>query len=290
MRKLLVPVILIIFLLTGNTSFAQSTFFTSNEYGISFGGSQYFGDLNENYGFHTVNMAYGIYGRRRMSSYIALKLSANYTQVGYDDKFNTIPYKVSRNLNFKSKVIEASFQAEFNFFRFITGDKNFRFTPYLTGGIGAFYYNPYTTYNGYTYDLRPLGTEGQNTGLYDARKYSKIGVCFPIGAGIKYWIAPGVNFTFEIADRLTMTDYLDDVSQTYVGADKFPRSTALNPAKSLQDRSLEIPGNTDLGRAGKQRGNASSSDQYLMVLVSLSFNFTTYLCPTAQKRDYISTY
>ncbi|PQJ11744.1 hypothetical protein CJD36_008080 [Flavipsychrobacter stenotrophus] len=289
MRKLLVPVILITFLLAGKSSFAQS-YFTANEYGISFGGSQYFGDLNENYGFHTINMAYGLYGRRRMNSYIALKLSANYTQVGYDDKYNTIPYKVSRNLNFKSKVIEATFQAEFNFFRFVTGDKSFRFTPYLTGGIGAFYYNPYTTYNGYTYDLRPLGTEGQNTGLYDSRKYNSIGVCFPIGAGIKYWIAPGVNFTFEIADRLTATDYLDDVSQTYVGVDKFPRSTALNPAKSLQDRSIEIAGNPELGRTGKQRGNSSSRDQYLMAVISLSFNFTTYKCPAFMGRDLIKTY
>ena len=289
MRKLLVPVILITFLLAGKSSFAQS-YFTANEYGISFGGSQYFGDLNENYGFHTINMAYGLYGRRRMNSYIALKLSANYTQVGYDDKYNTIPYKVSRNLNFKSKVIEATFQAEFNFFRFVTGDKSFRFTPYLTGGIGAFYYNPYTTYNGYTYDLRPLGTEGQNTGLYDNRKYTSVGVCFPIGAGIKYWIAPGVNFSFEIADRLTATDYLDDVSQTYVGVDKFPRSTALNPAKSLQDRSIEIAGNPELGRTGKQRGNSSSRDQYLMAVISLSFNFTTYKCPAFMGRDLIKTY
>ncbi len=289
MRKLLVPVILIAFLVTGNSSLAQS-FFTANEYGIAVGASQYFGDLNENYGFKTVNMAYGIYGRRRMNSYIALKLSGNYTQVGYDDKFNTIPYKVSRNLNFKSKVIEASFQAEFNFFRFITGDRSFRFTPYLTGGIGAFYYNPYTTYNGYTYDLRPLGTEGQNTGQYDSRKYTSIAVCFPIGAGIKYWLAPGVNLSFEIVDRLTTTDYLDDVSQTYVGADKFPRSTALNPAKSLQDRSIEISGNPELGRVGKQRGNSSSSDQYLMAMFSISFNFTTYKCPAFMSRDLIKTY
>ncbi len=288
MRKVFGIVFLMTFLLNSSKMNAQS-YFTANELGVSIGASQYFGDLNEHYGFQTVAPAYGLYARRRMNSYIALKLSGNYTVVGYDDKYNTIPFEVARNLNFKSKVIELSLQAEFNFFRFITGDRSFRFTPYLTGGIGGFYYNPYTTYNGRTYDLRPLGTEGQNAG-YSNRKYSNFAVCFPIGAGVKYWLRPGVNLSFEIADRVTLTDYLDDVSSTYVGSDLFPRNTIANPAKALQDRSVEIPGNTTLGRAGKQRGNASSSDQYLMAVFSISFNFTTYKCPAFMSRELIKSY
>lgn len=289
MRKILGALIVVTLLLGGSRTYAQS-YFTSNEYGISLGASQYFGDLNENYGFHTVAPAYGVFMRRRMSSYIALKLVADYTRVGYDDKYNTIPYEVARNLNFKSNVVEFGAQAEFNFFRFITGDRSFRFTPYLTGGIGAFYYNPYTTYNGKTYDLRPLGTEGQNTGLYNGRKYSSFAVYFPVGAGVKYWLAPGINLSFEVADRLTTTDYLDDVSQTYVGADKFARTTVLNPSRALQDRSVEIAGNPELGREGKQRGNSSSRDQYLMAMFSISFNLTTYKCPAFMGTELIKTY
>ncbi|MFI5195594.1 MAG: DUF6089 family protein [Chitinophagales bacterium] len=275
MRRLPAIILLFIFVISFSRVRAQM-YYTANELGIALGGSQYFGDLNDNYGFKTIGPAGGIYVRRRMNGYISLKIVADYTQVGYDDKLSNDYYDKMRNLNFRSDVIEMALQAEFNFFKFVTGDPYNRWTPFLTGGIGAFYYNPYTTYNGTKYYLRPLGTEGQFVG-YSGRKYGDVSACFPIGAGFKFWIAGGVNLTLEIADRLTTTDYLDDVSSTYAGASKFPTNS---PAYLLQDRSLEInPNGPPLGRPGKQRGNTASKDQYLMALLSISFHFTTYRCP-----------
>jgi len=253
---------------------AQS-YFTSLEVGIALGGSQYFGDLNPHYGFNTIGPAGGIYVRKHMNRYISVKAVADYTKVGYDDKFNSDPFDKARNLNFQSPVFEFALQAEFNFFSFVTGDKYHRFTPFLTGGIGAFYYNPYTMYNGTKYYLQPLGTEGQNAGFSD-RKYSNVSPCFPIGIGAKMWLKGGVNLTLEIADRLTTTDYLDDVSATYVGSNKFPANSV---AQALQDRSGENSP-TQLGRAGKQRGSTSSYDQYLLAMLSISWHFTTYRCPS----------
>ena len=266
-------------------SCAQS-YYTSTELGVSLGASQYFGDLNDNYGFKTISPAVGIYARKHLSQYIAVKAVANYTHVGYDDKYNSDPYDKLRNLNFQSNIFEVAAQAEFNFFKFITGDKVYRFTPYLTGGVGAFYYNPYTYYNGVKTFLRPLGTEGQNAGN-NSRKYSNWSACFPIGIGAKMWLTGGVNLTLEIADRLTATDYLDDVSTTYVGTSKFPPAK-VSPAIALQDRSGEVPGVAEpLGRAGKQRGNSSSFDQYLMAQISISVHFTTYRCPGFMNNDLI---
>ncbi len=263
---------------------AQS-YFTSLEVGVAIGGSQYFGDLNDNYGFKTIGLAGGIYARKHMNQYISVKLVANYTKVGYDDKYNTEPFEHQRNLNFQSVVVEGALQAEFNFFRFVTGDKEHRFTPFLTGGIGAFYYDPYTYLNGQKYNLRSQGTEGQNNGYAD-RKYTSISPCFPIGVGVKWWLKGGVNLTLEVADRLTTTDYLDDVSATYVGANRFP---ANSPAAALQDRSGEQSSgsNGEVGRAGKQRGNTASKDQYLMALASISWHFTTYRCPHFMSDDLI---
>ena len=246
MRRL-PAIMLLLFSVIPFSGLRAQMYYTSNELGIALGGSQYFGDLNDNYGFKTISPAGGIYLRRRMNAYISLKIVANYTQVGYDDKLSNDYYDRMRNLNFKSDIIEAAFQAEFNFFRYVTGDPYSRWTPFLTGGIGAFYYNPYTTYNGTKYYLRPLGTEGQFAGHSD-RKYGSVSPCFPIGIGLKFWIAGGVNLTLEVADRLTTTDYLDDVSSTYAGAAKFP---ANSPAYYLQDRSIEINPNGPLGRAGK---------------------------------------
>lgn len=267
---------------------AQS-YYTSSEYGVCVGGSQYFGDLNERWGFKTISPAYGAYVRKHLNYYIALKGCINYTNVGYDDKYNDAPYSKQRNLNFKSNIFEVTAQAEFNFFKFITGDYSHRLTPYLTGGLGVFYYNPYTEYKGVKYYLREMGTEGQNAG-YDNRKYSNFSMCVPIGGGIKFWLRPGINLSIEIADRLTFTDYLDDVSTTYVGASKFPKISVANPSLALQDRSGELNSGDQLGRAGKQRGNPSSKDQYLMAIFSLSWHFTTYKCPAFMDHDLIRVY
>jgi len=276
MHKLKTFILFIAITLCAGSAGAQR-YFTALEVGFSVGASQYFGDLNEHYGFKSISPSGGIYARERINSYIALKVEANYTNVGYDDKYNDAAYAKLRNLNFKSNIIELVAQAEFNFFAFITGDKEHRYTPYLTGGIGAFLYDPYTTYNGSTYFLRQLGTEGQYAG-YAQRKYSNVSPCFPIGAGIKFWLKGGVNLAFEISDRLTTTDYLDDVSTTYVGAGSFTKHPI---AGAIQDRSQ----NQVLGRPGKQRGNTSSYDQYMMAQFSITFNFTSYKCPSFMKND-----
>ncbi len=287
MRKIASALFTIVMLCSVARTQAQM-YFTSMELGFAAGGSQYFGDLNDRYGLKTVNKAGGIYARKHLNQYISLKMGAYYTQVGYSDKLNTDLYQRQRNLDFKSDIVELSFQAEFNFFRFVTGDPYHRFAPYLTGGLGVFKYDPYTTYNGSKYLLRPLGTEGQNVGFED-RKYSDLSPCFPIGVGIKYWLIGGVNLALELSDRLTMTDYLDDVSTTYVGLDRFPLNPK-QPTYALQDRSVELNANNPLGRKGKQRGNSATFDQYMMIMFSVSVHFKTYRCPNFMDKELISTY
>lgn len=262
------------------------TFYTGTEYGFMLGGSQYFGDLNDSYGFKTPNAAAGAFTRIHMNPYISVRLGVNLTRVSYDDKLSSHKFNRTRNLNFTSNIAEAGIFAEFNFFRFVTGEKDSRWTPYLVGGAGVFYYDPYTTLDGRRYYLRRFGTEGQFAG-YGDRGYSQVGFMFPVGAGFKYWIGPGVNFSFEVSDRLTTTDYLDDVSATYVGAENFESTPGFeNVAFRLQDRSREV-GDEALGRAGKQRGNSSSNDQYLMFTFSISFQLKTYKCPTYLKQGYL---
>jgi hypothetical protein len=272
--------LLILLFIAGTARASAQEFFQSKEYGVLLGASTYFGDLNPNYGYKYIRPAVGAFMRYHFNPYIALRGAVNYTKVGYDDQFTSNEFQQQRNLSFRSDIIEANIMAEFNFFWFATGDPQHRFTPYLTGGFGAFYYEPYTTYNSIRYNLRPLGTEGQNTAEFKDRKYRPYSFCIPVGAGIKYWLGPGVNFSFEVVNRFTLTDYMDDVSNTYVGLDHFPYN-AMNPsvAASLQDRSIAVDGEK-LGRAGKQRGDNATKDQYLMVQFSLSFQLKTYKCPS----------
>lgn len=283
MRRLLYILVLALLPLA---SVQAQMFYTGTEYGVTVGGTQYFGDLNDNYGFQTITPAVGAFTRIHMNPFISVRLGANITRVSYKDKFSNHTFNKTRNLDFTSNIVEAAVFTEFNFFRFMTGEADSRWTPYLVGGVGVFYYSPYTHLDGRKYNLRDLGTEGQYSGYVD-RSYSNISFMFPVGVGFKYWIRPGVNFGFEIADRLTLTDYLDDVSATYAGAASFQTNPGFgNAAFRLQDRSTEVS-NVALGREGKQRGNSTSTDQYLMFSFKLSFQLRTYKCPTYLKQGYM---
>ena len=90
-----------------------------------------------------------------------------------------------------------------------------------------------------------------------------------------------MNVGIEIAHRFTNTDYLDDVSKTYVGADKFPSLADGQPslAQRMQDRSYET--GEIIGIEGRQRGLPGQKDQYIIAELTFSFNLTSYRCPTA---------
>jgi hypothetical protein len=94
-------------------------------------------------------------------------------------------------------------------------------TPYVFGGIGIFYYNPYTKgLDGDRTYLRPLSTEGQGMSQYpDRKQYSLVNVSFPIGGGLKFFVGKTLMITTELGFRYCATDYLDDVSRSYVNLD-----------------------------------------------------------------------
>jgi hypothetical protein len=260
-------------------SFAQK-FYERNEYGIMGGATQYFGDLNPEYGFKSVQPAVGAFYRYYFNPYISLRTGLTYTHLAYKDSYSKNPYQQVRNLSFNNDIVEASVLGEFNFFYFMTGVEGRSMTPYMVLGVGAIYSDPYVWYNGRRQYLKGLGTEGQFMEEYKDRRYNKVNVIAPFGAGVKTWLAPGINFGFEVVHRFAFTDYLDDVSTNYVGENRFtnPNGTPTT-ASILQDPSKTSNG-TKLGIAGKQRGDKASIDQFLMAQITLSFQLKTYRCPS----------
>jgi hypothetical protein len=103
----------------------------------------------------------------------------------------------------------------------------------------------------------------------------------PFGVGLKYSINDRINVGFEIVHRLTNTDYLDDVSKTYVDPSVFPPNPdgSPSPAYLLSDRSYET--GTRIGVKGLQRGNSKQKDQFVTAVFYVSFNIQSYKCPTA---------
>jgi len=286
MKKILAAVYLLgISVLITQESIAQSQYAIrqEGEFGVGLGSGHYFGDLNTRGRLNRPKLAGSIFFRKNFGNYIAARISASYARLGYSDVYNTHNlYMNLRNLSFNTSVWELALQGDFNFFRFMPGEPGYNFTPYVTVGIGVFSYDPYAYLQGQKIYLRPLGTEGQGSSLYpDRNPYSSMAISIPFGAGVKYAINERTNIGFEILHRFTNTDYLDDVSKTYVDPAVFPTNPDGSPSNAflLSDRSYEL--GEPIGIPGRQRGNSKQKDQFVTALFFVTFNLQSYKCPTA---------
>ena len=273
----------IIAFFSGNQLKAQESIVQEGEFGIGIGASHYFGDLNTRARLNRAKAAATIFFRKNLGNYIAVRVGASFAQVGYSDQYNTHnPIMYSRNLSFNSKVWELSLQGDFNFFRFMPGEPQYSFTPYITFGAGIFSYDPYAYLRGRKVPLRQLGTEGQGHPTYpDRKQYSSMAISIPFGGGFKYALNERINIGFEILHRFTNTDYLDDVSKTYVDPAIFPLNPDGSPsdAQLLYDRSYEI--GEPIGIPPRARGGSRQKDQFVTAMFHVTFNLQSYKCPTA---------
>lgn len=263
--------------------FAQNAVVQEGEFGVGVGAAHYFGDLNTRAKLNRPKPAATVFFRKNFGNYIALRVGASFAQLGYSDVYNTHnEFMRRRNLSFNTNVWELGLQGDFNFYRFMPGDPDFRFTPYITLGASVFNYDPYAYLNNEKHFLRPLGTEGQGDTSYpDRRPYNSMAFAIPFGVGFKYSINERINIGFEVVHRFTNTDYLDDVSKTYVDPAIFPPNPDGSPsvAMLLSDRSYET--GTPIGTKGTQRGNSKQKDQFASAIFYISFNLQSYKCPTA---------
>jgi hypothetical protein len=252
------------------------------EFGITAGAAHYFGDLNTRASINRPKPVVGLFFRKQFGNYVGMRVAAHYAQLGYSDTYSKNEYQRARNLSFNTNIWELTVQGDFNFFKFTPTDINHLFTPYVTLGVGVFSYDPYAYLDGKKEFLRPLGTEGQTSGYKGRKEYSAMALCIPFGVGLKFNLTEKINFSFEICHRFTGTDYLDDVSTTYAGADKFPDGpNGPSVARLLQDRSYEIDPDNILGVEGRQRGWSKQKDQYIFAEIGISLNISSFRCPSA---------
>ncbi|MGN6603733.1 MAG: DUF6089 family protein [Ginsengibacter sp.] len=277
MKKLILFVIMVL-AFSFRMQAQMNDYVQEGEFGITVGLAHYFGDLNNRARINRPKMDIGGFVRKQFGNYTSVRLSGHFAKLGYSDIYSKNEYDQRRNLSFNTNIFEIALQGDFNFFKFIPTDPDHSFTPYATVGIGFFTYDPYAYYHNQKVYLRPLHTEGET--FYKGRKeYGSMALCFPLGFGVKYAINDNVNLSFEIAHRFTTTDYIDDVSTTYIGADKFPSTAGgKSIAGIMQDRSFEV--GPPIGIEGRQRGFSKQKDQYIIAEIGVSFNITSYQCPT----------
>lgn len=277
MKKILIFAIIFVGSLKAFSQKPEYMYVQTGEFGITAGAAHYFGDLNTRAKLNRPKIAVGAFFRRQISNYISVRLVGHFAKLGYSDIYSDNEFQKRRNLSFNTNIFELALMGDFNFFKFVPADPDYAFTPYASIGVGFFTYDPYAYYQDEKVYLRPLNTEGQT--FYEDRKtYGTAALAIPLAFGIKYAITDKINLSFEIGYRFTTTDYLDDVSKTYVGADKFPPSEK-SLAGILQDRSFEF--GEPIGIEGRQRGWSKQKDQYAMAEIGISFNLTSYKCPTA---------
>ncbi len=183
-------------------------------------------------------------------------------------------YRYVRNLHFRNRITEFAGIGMFDLFENTQTHLNrVQFTPYAFVGIAVFYHNPKAqvpdidVHNGNSsfatagewVALQPLGTEGQNSDLYDVSPYKRIQLAIPFGLGVRYKLNSVLDLSFEVGVRYLFFDYIDDVSGTYVDLGIFDDPVA----RALSDRSNEL----------YQTGSAT--DQQL-IDQSLSLGLNTY--------------
>lgn len=280
------------------------------EFGLGIGPLFFLGDLGGNQGIGTrfvkdvnlplTKMAKGIYANVYPTEWLGFRIAINQGKLeGYDSlirgKGGDEETRKTRNLQFQSTLWEAYGALEFYptvFFEKYDGLQG-KLRPYGVIGVGAFKFNPQGKYyapNGSAtwVDLQPLHTEGQGFAEHPERKdYKLISLEIPIGAGFKYYIKDNFYVGMEVMHRKSFTDYVDDVSTSYIDNNLFgnylaPQQAAM--ANQLYFREGFTPGGS-LNRTptnGEQRGNPKQNDSFFSTILRLGWRLNDWNSPNGR--------
>ena len=242
--------------------------FAQNIHVAAFAGlSNYQGDLqSKKFTFDQSHVALGGGLLYEMTDNLFARLAFTYCQVSADDKKGK---NTDRNLSFNSHIYELQLGAEYD----LLNNYERALVPYAFFSIAVFNFNP-TAVNktGKTVALQPLGTEGQ--GFYLGRKkYALTQLAIPFGGGLKLAINENVRIRGEIGLRYLLTDYLDDVSNTF--ADKANLLTNNGQlAVDMAFRGSEIKPTATYPVATSKRGNPAIKDFYYVASMGISIRIT----------------
>jgi hypothetical protein len=253
---------------------AQKSYDRAWEIPFFLGASNYIGDLAPDISPKETRVAIGAGIKRDFNGYLSASLMFNYGLIsGNDADFKSL---AQRNLSFTTSIFELGPQIEFNFFKISNLYHGNRFSPYLYTGFVIFHFDPKADFDGKTYHLQPLSTEGQGVVPGAPKPYKLWSTAIPIGAGFKYKLSPQWMLALHGAYRTTFTDYLDDVSGQY--PDKAALLAAKGPvAAALSDRSGE-KGGEYIGYTGNQRGSRDTKDWYIFAGFTLSYIIQKSTC------------
>jgi len=272
------------------TIYAQHTNFNTQrnwslnkkEFMFGLGATQFLGDLGgkdrigKDYSLVDLDLPStnigGMVGfRYRFHPYWATTTSLNVGMLKGDDALTSEIIRNSRNLHFRSIVVELSQRLElivlanekFGARQKIRGHKYMRDKNdqiYIFGGVGVSYFNPKAQYNGSWVALRPLNTEGQGM-EGGAKKTMPITATIPMGVGFRMGLNRMWRLGIEATYVKTFSDYIDDVSTVYYDPAKLGSSQAAylsNPSEK----------NSNWFAPGEQRGDKQKDAYFYLNIVA----------------------
>lgn len=259
--------LVVLFAFLSTYSFAQDW-----HVGALLGASNYSGDLSQQrVDFKYTRFAAGLLVKRDINRYLTMRLGFNWGHIAGADSTNTNKFLQQRNLSFRSVLWEVNLLAEIN----LLDMEETGYTPYLLVGLAGFSFYPTTKdANGNTVRLRRMSTEGEGLPQYpDRPMYSIDQVSIPFGVGFKYMATDRIMIGGEIGIRKTFTDYLDDVSKTYVDQNTlaFERGQS---AVDIAYRGDEVTKNNTPGvypADGTIRGNPKLKDWYSFSGITITY-------------------
>ncbi len=206
-------IILLSILLYANSLSAQYIQLIENrgEVGVMGGGSYYHGDIASDKLFYQPN--FGAFYKKQLNDYVGVRVSYEYIALGANDLQSSNSYDTKRGLHFERVAHDVSIMGEFNFLKFINGNRHFRFTPYLGFGFGGW---------------KTIKGSSNNPNANTKRTF-----VYPINIGFKYNISGPWNIFGEATYRFTNSDKIDyfsdlDAYQPAGSINKFQASTSGN--------------------------------------------------------------
>ncbi|MCK4664348.1 MAG: hypothetical protein KAT68_15875 [Bacteroidales bacterium] len=240
-------------------------------------GSDYFSDFEISQSRPLLHVGF----RYKILEPLSAKASFTYGYIHGDDAKTNEIFRHDRNLKFQSVILEFGAQIEYSLIKEQSGhryslrkSKKFslqalKVNTYIFAGISGFYFNPKAKYEGKLYALQPLCTEGQSI-VETRKKYKRFQPAIPIGFGFKYGLTRKISIGLEYGLRFTFTDYIDDVSTSYIDNDWLRREKG-DVAAELADPGL----GQFIYDEEDQRGDPKNDDTYMFTIVSVTYKLNT---------------
>jgi hypothetical protein len=269
---------------------------TTWETGISMGPIVFMGDLGGNpgvgkpllkdYNIPSTRYAFGAYITCYPQPWLGVRFMINHGVLYGSDALTNAKSgeelsRKNRNLDFRSQLNEGLLMAEFMptiFLEDEPGQYIGKIRPYGILGIGVFHFNPQGSYtdslgNSSWVYLRPLHTEGEGFAEYPKRKmYSLTQINIPMGIGAKYYMNNKITLSAEILHRKTFTDYIDDVSTTYIDPSLFYKYLPYGQAVIADNISNKSPMRNAPDspyQPGAKRGDSNRDNAYFSFNIML---------------------